>query len=111
MEASVTTVTTFTIFNIPVHNVEFIVGGGEPGQGARGASRTEHPAGFADVEYDLAHGIIRFFKPDGCKHVNLAYWLKRGDSYHAWTSVGIAHLAAHDRHRVSEWREDPRCVR
>ncbi len=72
--------TTFTIFNIPVHNVEFIVGGGEPGQGTVGLLG-QNILRFADVEYDLAHGIIRFFKPDGCKHVNLAYWLKRGDSY------------------------------
>jgi tetratricopeptide (TPR) repeat protein/predicted aspartyl protease len=30
--------------------------------------------GFADIEYDLPHGAIRFFKQDGCKGANLGYW-------------------------------------
>jgi len=27
-----------------------------------------------DVEYDLAHGAIRIFRPKGCAKANLAYW-------------------------------------
>jgi tetratricopeptide (TPR) repeat protein/predicted aspartyl protease len=29
---------------------------------------------MSDVEYDLANGILRFFKPMGCEHQPLAYW-------------------------------------
>ncbi|MDE1145726.1 MAG: retropepsin-like aspartic protease [Azospirillaceae bacterium] len=29
-----------------------------------------------DVELDLANGVIRFFKPEGCEGVPLAYWSK-----------------------------------
>jgi tetratricopeptide (TPR) repeat protein len=29
---------------------------------------------ISDVEYDLANGILRFFKPIGCEHQPLAYW-------------------------------------
>jgi tetratricopeptide (TPR) repeat protein len=34
----------------------------------------ENILGFADIEYDLPHGAIRFFKQDGCKGANLGYW-------------------------------------
>ncbi len=34
----------------------------------------ENVLGFADIEYDLPHGAIRFFKQDGCKGANLGYW-------------------------------------
>lgn len=29
---------------------------------------------ISDVEYDLANGIVRFFKPIDCEHQPLAYW-------------------------------------
>jgi tetratricopeptide (TPR) repeat protein len=29
----------------------------------------------ADVEYDLANGAIRLFKPDGCAKADLSYWV------------------------------------
>ncbi|MGZ3401199.1 MAG: aspartyl protease family protein [Caulobacteraceae bacterium] len=34
----------------------------------------ENILGFADIEYDLPHGAIRFFKQDGCRGANLGYW-------------------------------------
>ena len=34
----------------------------------------ENVLGFADIEYDLPHGAIRFFKQDGYRGANLGYW-------------------------------------
>jgi len=34
----------------------------------------ENILGFADIEYDLPHGAIRFFKQEGCQKTNLGYW-------------------------------------
>ncbi|HTE41195.1 MAG TPA: aspartyl protease family protein, partial [Steroidobacteraceae bacterium] len=32
--------------------------------------------GIADTEYDLANGVVRIFRPIGCKNKSLAYWKK-----------------------------------
>ncbi len=34
-----------------------------------------------DVEYDLAGGVVRRAKPQGCGGVNMAYWAKDGAAY------------------------------
>jgi hypothetical protein len=34
----------------------------------------ENLLGHFDVEYDLAKGVIRLFKPRGCERAALAYW-------------------------------------
>jgi tetratricopeptide (TPR) repeat protein/predicted aspartyl protease len=72
-EASVTTVKLLTLFNVPVPNVEFIVGGGEVGNGVAGLLG-QNILRIADVEYDLANGAIRLIRPDGCGKSTLAYW-------------------------------------
>jgi tetratricopeptide (TPR) repeat protein len=37
---------------------------------------------MADVEYDLANGVIRLTKPQGnCRSANLVYWGKNGQAY------------------------------
>jgi len=77
---SIATVAQFTIFGIPLNHVDFLVGGGEPGQGTVGIIG-QNLLRFADVEYDLAHGVIRFFKPDGCRKADLAYWVGNGEPY------------------------------
>jgi tetratricopeptide (TPR) repeat protein len=38
----------------------------------------ENVLGFADIEYDLPHGAIRFFKQEGCQTTNLGYWAEGG---------------------------------
>jgi tetratricopeptide (TPR) repeat protein len=38
----------------------------------------ENVLGFADIEYDLPHGAIRFFKQQGCQGANLGYWADGG---------------------------------
>jgi tetratricopeptide (TPR) repeat protein/predicted aspartyl protease len=79
-EAAVTTVKTFTVFNVPFHNMDFIVGGGEPGKGTVGLLG-QNILRVADVEYDLSQGTLTLFKPENCKHVDLVYWGKPGDTY------------------------------
>jgi tetratricopeptide (TPR) repeat protein/predicted aspartyl protease len=78
--AGVAKVKVFTIFGVPVRNVDFIVGGSEPGRGTVGLLG-QNLLRIADVEYDLAQGVLSLFKPDNCKHANLIYWGKAGDSY------------------------------
>ena len=57
-----------------IPDVEFIVGGAEPGAGAMGLIG-RNILSVADIEYDLAHGVIRFvFPSDACGDSNMAYW-------------------------------------
>jgi predicted aspartyl protease len=79
---SVATVKVFTIFNVPVKNMEFVVVNSDMGGGTAGLLG-QNILRIADIEYDLAHGMIRFFRSDRCEHTDLAYWVKPGDSYSA----------------------------
>jgi tetratricopeptide (TPR) repeat protein/predicted aspartyl protease len=65
-------VKTLDLAGIPLHDVEFIVGGSEPGaSGLLG----QNVLGIGDVEYDLGHGSIRVMRSKGCSaENNLAYW-------------------------------------
>jgi tetratricopeptide (TPR) repeat protein/predicted aspartyl protease len=69
---SLTTVKTFTLSDIPMTNVEFIVGGNELA-GATGLLG-QNVFSIADVEYDLARGAIRLMRPHDCAKARLAYW-------------------------------------
>lgn len=62
-------------FNINGVNLAgaFIVGGGEVGHEAVGLMG-QNILGFADVEYDLSHGVIRMMRPHDCVSKVLAYW-------------------------------------
>jgi tetratricopeptide (TPR) repeat protein len=71
---SVTRVKVFTLAGVPIHNVEFLVGGGDPGGGSVGLLG-QNVFSLGDVEYDLARGAIRLIREEGCKNVNLAYWV------------------------------------
>jgi len=74
-DAKIATVREFTIAGIPMHDIEFLVGGSEAGNGAiLGQNFLEQ----YDVEYDLAKGVIRLFKAEDCKHATLAYWAAAG---------------------------------
>ncbi|MDQ2859615.1 MAG: aspartyl protease family protein [Pseudomonadota bacterium] len=70
---SLTTVKTFTLADAAIPNVQCLVGGGEPGAGAAGILG-QNVLGLADVEYDLANGVIRLMSPRGCGGRILAYW-------------------------------------
>ena len=73
-------------FSIAGQNVAgaFIVGGGEPGEDTAGVIG-QNILGYADVEYDLAHGVIRLMRPHDCVTHALAYWTP-GPNY---STVGI----------------------
>ena len=76
-DTSLATVKVFTLAGIPLHDVEFLVGGSEIGGdsiGLMGQNLLEK----WDVEYDFARGVVRLFKADDCKHTLLAYWRTPG---------------------------------
>lgn len=91
---TVTTVKTFTVFGVSIHNVDFLVGGNAVGQGTAGLLG-QNLLRIADIEYDLGHGAIRIFGTKNCRHANLAYWVKPGSPYSQldikWTTVGEPH--------------------
>ena len=71
-----TTIKTFTILNVPVPAVRFIVAGNDIGGGAVGLLGQNVFRMLGDVEYDLAAGIIRLVQPKDCRNSPLAYWAK-----------------------------------
>ena len=74
--AWLTTVKTFTLFDVPFRDVPFLVGGNEL-EGAAGVlGQNVFRILDADVEYDLAHGAIRLWRTHDCRKANLAYWTK-----------------------------------
>jgi tetratricopeptide (TPR) repeat protein len=74
VSASITNVKAFTLAGVPIHNVAFLVGGGDVGGGGVGVLG-QNVFSIGDVEYDLAKGVIRLLREEGCKNVTLAYWL------------------------------------
>jgi tetratricopeptide (TPR) repeat protein/predicted aspartyl protease len=73
--ASAAEATEFNFAGVPLKRVQFIVGGRQFAPGTVGLLG-ENMLSFADVEYDLAHGVMRYFKAEGCAGVGLAYWAK-----------------------------------
>lgn len=68
----VTRVKLLDLAGIPLHDIEFIVGGSEMGGGGL---LGQNVLGIGDVEYDLGHGAIRLMRSKGCSaNNNLAYW-------------------------------------
>jgi len=68
----VTHVKSLDLAGIPLHDIEFIVGGSEMGGGGL---LGQNVLGIGDVEYDLGHGAIRLMRSKGCSaNNNLAYW-------------------------------------
>jgi len=64
----------FTIANVDIPNVEFLVGGSEAGSGSSGLLGQNFLVNW-NVEYDLAKGAIRLFKDTDCSKQFLAYWV------------------------------------
>src|SRR5262245_50170282 len=93
-QAELTTVKEFTLAGVPIRNVQFIVAGSQPGEGAVGLLG-QNVWRISDVEYDLSNGAIRLMKPDGCGKAVMAYWVKSGDVYSvidiAWATQEAPH--------------------
>jgi tetratricopeptide (TPR) repeat protein len=79
--ASITRVKEFTIPGVTLHDIEFIVAGSQIDRGSVGVLG-QNVLHYADVEYDLAQGVIRLMKPVDCGgKVTLAYWADKSTSY------------------------------
>jgi len=72
--ASYTTVKQFSLAGIPLHNVQFVVAGSGLGRDSAGVLG-QNIFRLADVEYDLANGVIRLMRPTDCGQAVLAYWV------------------------------------
>lgn len=89
-DAAVATVATFTLVNIPFHKFDFIVGGSDPGAGTVGVLG-QNILRMADIEYDLAQGMVRIFKTEHCsRNVGLAYWAKEADQPYSMMDIEAA---------------------
>ena len=71
--AQVTSVKSFEFLGVPVPNLQFLVIDRSFDSNSAGLLG-QNVLRFSDVEYDLANGILRFFKPVNCGHEALAYW-------------------------------------
>ena len=94
---SLTTVRDFTLADQPLKNVEFIVGGSEPGHDAAGLIG-QNVLAMGDVEYDLANGVVRLWETRGCGAANLAYWRSSG----AYSVVNIEWPSGADREALAD---------
>jgi tetratricopeptide (TPR) repeat protein len=74
---SVGTAKVFTLANVDIPNVDFLVGGSETGSGSSGVLGQNFMVNW-NVEYDLAKGAIRLFKDTDCSKQFLAYWVAQG---------------------------------
>lgn len=98
-DVKVTNVATFALFNVPLHKFDFLVGGSEPGAGTVGLLG-QNILRIADIEYDLAQGVVRIFKTKDCsRKFGLAYWAK--DSNQAFSMVDIEPATPLSPHTVA----------
>jgi tetratricopeptide (TPR) repeat protein/predicted aspartyl protease len=81
----VATAQVFTLANVDIPHVEFLVGGSQTtnGIGLLGQSFLVN----WNVEYDLAKGMIRIFKDTGCSKQFLAYWAIKSHQPYTLTSI------------------------
>ena len=106
--AKLATVKDFDFLGMSLHKVPFLVfdqGAGSDIVGLIG----QNVLRISDLEYDLADGTVRFFKPVGCNDKPLAYWaVKTPYSFVQleYTNATEPHLrttATINGHRVSVW--------
>ena len=71
---SIASVKVLTLAGTPLHDVKFLVGGSDIGAGTVGVLG-QNVLHIADVEYDLAQGVVRLMKAQDCSKTVLAYWV------------------------------------
>jgi tetratricopeptide (TPR) repeat protein/predicted aspartyl protease len=97
---SLTRVPKFTIFNIDVPKLPFLVAGNDLGHGAVGVLG-QNVFRLGDVEYDLANGIINIMRPRGdCRKTSLAYWAN--DKHQPYSEIYIDFATAEKPHTTAE---------
>lgn len=72
-DVDIGTVQTFTFLGVPIHGVQFLVGGNDFGAGDAGLLGL-NILHIADVEFDFADGVMRFVETRHCGDLPLAYW-------------------------------------
>ncbi len=70
-DVKVTTVEQFGVAGSNLSHVDFLVA---DGIGRNDGLLGQNILGTQDAEYDLANGVIRLFKPEGCQKTVMAYW-------------------------------------
>lgn len=83
----------FDFIGMPAHNVQFLVIDTDFGDDYAGIFG-QNLMRFTDVEYDLANGIVRLFKPVGCEGQPLAYWAVSTP----YTSIDLQYVDATEDH-------------
>jgi tetratricopeptide (TPR) repeat protein len=83
---SLATAKVFTIANVDIPNVEFLVGGSEVGAGSSGLLGQNFLVNW-NVEYDLAMGAIRLFRDTDCSKQFLAYWALQNHQPYTVTNI------------------------
>ena len=91
-QAQVAWAKSFTLAGVTVSNVPFVVAGSGFGGGAVGLLG-QNFFRIADVEYDLANGVIRLVRPKDCKDTPLAYWAAPANKPYSVIDIALA-----DRH-------------
>lgn len=91
---SVATVHKFGVAGHSFDNIEFLVGGSEIGQDSGGVIGF-NILGYADAEYDLAHGMIRLIKSSGCVRADFPFWKYDHGGSEIDISLGTAVRASH----------------
>jgi tetratricopeptide (TPR) repeat protein/predicted aspartyl protease len=81
VDPSLVTVKQFTFAGLPLHNVQFLVGGSTIGASESVGVLGQNFFRAGDVEYDLANGSIRLMRAEGCAHTLLAYWASPSEPY------------------------------
>ena len=96
----ITRVPKFTIFNIDVPKVPFLVAGNDLGQGAVGLLG-QNVFRLGDVEYDLANGIINIVRTHGdCRKSSLAYWAN--SKHQPYSEIDIDFATQNRPHTTAE---------
>lgn len=86
-------VPTFTLAGVPIANLEFLVRDSEV-SGAAGLMG-QNILALYDTEYDLAGGMIRMMRSEGCGKTGLAYWRKDGEGYSQLATEPLVGTASH----------------
>ena len=68
------TVKKLDLGGVGVRSIEFLMGGANSLPGRAEGLLGQNVLRAADIEYDLANGMIRLWSPKGCGDARLAYW-------------------------------------
>ena len=72
-QATIARAKDFEFAGVPLKDIDFLVAGRDLTPGVSGVLG-QNVLGIGDVEYDLANGAIRLFKPKDCGKTALTYW-------------------------------------